>query len=180
MKFVAKTTLSRSAALLLSCGIATLASAANLGEFLDKGAKKLGKAEQRSMVAQGRTVTGETFSGEARIELTFVPDGTFSGNVVVIKGRYIDEKSKSTGTWTVDDNGRFCMKEHLVDWNRYNNYCYYSFALDDQLVLSLSDSDRSAKAVARPRGSTHSANRPTTASVSPPPADAPVAESDKK
>jgi hypothetical protein len=125
--------------------------AAELGEYLDKGAKKLGKTEQMSMASQARLVTGETFNGTASISLAFEPDGTFSGTVTVIKGQYKDAVSKSKGTWTVDDNGKFCMKEHLIDWNRYNSYCYFSFALGDQLVLSLSDTDRSAKAMLRPK-----------------------------
>lgn len=139
-----KTPLSLLATFLI-VGCATSArTGPTLGEYLDKGARKLNKVEYTAVMS-GRVVTGQTPSGRATMNLTFDANGTMSGTVTANSGAV----TKSVGTWTVDDNGKYCINEHLVDWNMRHSECSYMFVLGTEAIIADSDTDRSARTTVR-------------------------------
>lgn len=125
----------------LSAGVALLAVAVmpavaadteeTLGTYLSQGAKAL-TPEQVKRLYTGRRQVGET--KDIKYDLTYEADGAFQGNVSTLAPPY--STSRSQGSWTVDDDGRMCIKERLVDWGKSHERCQYFFHLSGFIVIS--------------------------------------------
>ena len=131
--------------LLAACLLLVFASAhaqSTVGELLDKGAKKLVKADYAALFPATFSYVWLNKEGEG--DLLYKSDGTLSG----IERHYASRTtSPATGTWTADDNGKWCIKKNLSAWKRDTDLCWYAFVLDGAYFGSLSDTDRSARVV---------------------------------
>jgi hypothetical protein len=124
---------------------ATLANAeefANLGELLDKGAKRLDAAELKALLT-GATARGTTFGGKLDVETTFESDGKASGRTW---GGYPDVSPFYRGTWTINEKGQICVDLIMSDprvppakgcsfYFILNNNAYYIAASDDRSAV---------------------------------------------
>ena len=129
------------AACFLLCGTSAYAQS-NLGELLDKGGKKLGKDFYAANFPATITYVWPNKLGEG--EVLFKADGTLSGTEHHYSSR---SNSPAVGTWTVDDDGKWCVKKQLSAWGRNTDVCWYSFALNGVLFGAMSDTDRNANIV---------------------------------
>jgi hypothetical protein len=136
------------AAMLLAGCATTTPTGPMLGHFLDQGAKQLSKAQYTGVMSE-RVVTGPSDSGKISLNLTFESNGTMSGTVTAISGQSAGAISRSTGTWTISEDGKFCLSEHLVDWNIRHSECNYMFVLGDEAIKSESATDRSVRTTVR-------------------------------
>jgi hypothetical protein len=113
------------AALALACSGPTMAQG-NLGELLDMGAKQIQKDELVSLLS-GLTMSGESFTNQGgTIRFGYKADGTVSGGLRTADGR----EFPSTGTWKVDDSGKFCREMIRANGARWGD-CRYFFKLSD-------------------------------------------------
>lgn len=118
-----------------------------LGEILDKGAKKILKAEFVALLPA--SFSGVWPDGKGEVDVIFKPDGTFSGSARHYASGSI---SGSYGTWEMDENGKSCVVEKLPGWNTTHSGCVYRFLLGDDLYSSGSDSNRDIKVILRGKG----------------------------
>ncbi len=132
--------------MLVAC--ATAPTGPTLGELLDQGAVRQSQSQVKALLA-GRTLDTVSPSGQTQVALTFGPDGAFAGSVRSLTST--GATSRSTGTWSVDPDGKWCMDETLHDWNMRSRYCHYIFLAGDKLIVSESPSDRGVKATVRKR-----------------------------
>jgi hypothetical protein len=126
----------------LLLGVATAHAQSTVGELLDKGGKKLGKDHYAAYFPATIKYVWPDKAGEG--ELNYKSDGTVSGTEYHYASR---TTSTAVGTWTVDDNGKWCIKKHLATWNRNTDVCWYSFELEGAYFGALSDTDRNARVV---------------------------------
>lgn len=129
----------------LVAGCATAPQGPTLGEFLDQGAVRQSQPQVRALLSS-RTLETLSPTGQAKVSLKFDPAGTFTGTVRAVSTGAV---SRSSGTWSVEPDGRWCMDETLHDWNMKNKYCHYVFLLPQRIVGSESLTDRTAKAFVR-------------------------------
>jgi len=115
---------------------------ATVGELLDKGAKKIGKEEWLAMLPI--TTSGVWPDGKGEAQLTFKPDGTFSGNA---RHYPSGTSSGAYGTWKVDEVGKVCIDERFYAWPSTHQECTVRFKLGEEFFRAPSDSDRSAGTV---------------------------------
>lgn len=120
-----------------------------LGEWLDKGARRASKAELLPRFV-GKRLPMVTPAG-LKSDLAYKADGTFEGTMQLLKGPNSGATSRNVGTWTMDDSGKFCMNEDLIDWKRKVSKCYFIYLADDQIVVSTSDADRNADVAIVPK-----------------------------
>lgn len=113
---------------------------ANLGELLDKGAKRLDGAEVKALLA-GATVRGTTIGGQLDSETTLADDGKMSGR---FWGGHPEMPPHFRGTWHVNDQGHQCF-EGIADARGIGQFkgCSRWYSLNDAYYISVSD-DRSA------------------------------------
>lgn len=109
-----------------------------LGELLDKGARKMSKAEVVQGLS-GKTVKGDTHGGALNIDNKYSPDGTYTGAQSVLMGQYKGATTRVAGTWAVDDSGKFCVEEKQLDWDKTASKCWVIYAHGDKIVLALGD-----------------------------------------
>jgi hypothetical protein len=126
---------------LLLFGGAAMAQS-NLGDLLDKGAKKLGKEDYLAMMPFKVKYVWPNRGGEG--DLVFNADGTLSGTEFHYPSR---SESPAVGTWTVDDGGKWCIKKSMAVWNSKTDQCWYSFRQGDDYWGTFSDTDRAARLV---------------------------------
>ena len=113
----------------------------NLGELLDKGAKKVSKDEWNALLPVN--VSQIWLSKNGAIALTYKADASHSGNAHHFPS---GTSSGVYGTWKVDENGKICIDEKFSNSNwRPDGFCFFLFQLDGQPFISDSDSDRSAR-----------------------------------
>ena len=112
----------------------------NLGELLDKGGRKLMREDYAALPPFRVQYRWPQGGGEG--DLVYKADGTLVGTEY-----HSQTQSESTaiGTWTVDDNGRWCIKKTLAEWNSKTDVCWYSFRIGDEYFGGLSDSDRTSR-----------------------------------
>lgn len=124
------------------CAVAAQAQS-TVGELLDKGAKKLGKDDFAAQLPATFFSVWPTKQGEE--DVLFKPDGTLSAN-----GRHYQSNTTSpgTGTWTVDESGKWCVSKYWSVWNTSSKACWYAFAVGDEYFFSASDTDRGARVIA--------------------------------
>lgn len=115
----------------------------NLGELLDKGAKKLGKNEYVAALPATFSFVWPNKQGEA--ELLYKLDGTLSGHE---RHYQSNSTSASTGTWTIDETGKWCSNKSLEAWGTTFKGCVFGFTLGDEYFFSASDSDRDSRVLA--------------------------------
>ncbi len=125
----------------LATMLATGANAqSNLGELLDKGGKKLLKADYIALAPF--RVKYVWFQGGGEGDLVYAANGTLTGSEYHYPSR---SESTAVGTWEVDDSGKWCIKKNLEAWNSKTDVCWYSFRLGDEYFGTLSDTDRNAR-----------------------------------
>lgn len=110
-----------------------------VGEILDAGWKKLPKTELVPLLS-GASVSGESFSVKGNsIHFEYSADGKVSGYSQTPMGH----RSHSTGTWNVDDSGKFCRDMTRQNGQRWGD-CRFFFKHDD-LYFAAETDDRGAK-----------------------------------
>lgn len=130
-------------ALILGCLLALLQlpvwAQSNVGDLLDKGGKKLTKADYAAMVPFRVKYVWPDRGGEG--DLVYQADGTLSG----LESHYVSRSdSPATGVWTADEEGKWCIKKHMTAWNTRTDVCWYTFRLGDDFYGSRKD-DRDAR-----------------------------------
>lgn len=109
-----------------------------VGEVLDAGWKKLSKAELVPLLS-GANMSGESFKVKgSTIHFAYSADGTVSGFSQTPMGH----RSHSTGTWNVDDSGKFCRDMTRQNGQRWND-CRFFFKRDNVYFAAETD-DRGA------------------------------------
>lgn len=136
-----KSRLTAGAVAFLAMMLATVANAqSNLGELLDKGGKKLLKADYIALAPF--RVKYEWFQGGGEGDLVYAANGTLTGTEYHYPSR---SESPAVGTWTADDSGKWCIKKNMAAWNSNTDRCWYTFQLGDEYFGTLSDTDRNAR-----------------------------------
>jgi len=113
-----------------------------VGILLDKGGRKLSSEEVRALLS-GATVDAQR-SGNVQTKTLYKPDGSLSAQI-----QAPDASTGGTGTWKVEDDGKFCIS---INWTLHFPPvagCSYVFRLGDSFYFSVSDSVRHARAVER-------------------------------
>lgn len=133
--------------LLWVAGCASTPPAPTLGDMLDKGATRATRADMLTFLQLGGPPKVLTSPAGGRTSISYKADGTFDGTV-----QFGTASSRSTGRWTVEDNGRFCVDEKLLDWNKQAFKCYFMYHLNDQvLVIESMTENRLAPVTRYPR-----------------------------
>lgn len=137
-------------ALLLPASIAGAQS--NLGELLDAGAQKLSTEEFKRELA-GRPLTGLAPSGRAMLQIVYLDSGLISGvaaNTMYGGAFAPNVQYEVHGSWNIEGTERVCATmtlAHVVLPAR----CQYWYRYDNRYFVSDSDTDRSARILARTR-----------------------------
>jgi len=102
------------------------AAQSTLGELLDMGAKQIPQAELVSLLS-GLTMSGESFNNQGgTIRFDYKADGTVSGHLRTADGR----EFPSSGTWKVDDSGKFCRDMTRPNGSKWGD-CRYFYRLGE-------------------------------------------------
>lgn len=112
-----------------------------VGGLLDKGALKVGKAEIEELLPASIFFKWIATEGEAT--LTYTKDGTLTG---IAKEYLFDTESRSDGTWTLDSDGKMCIKEFFQNWAMNYEACYQYYRIGKEYYVSYFDSKRSDEA----------------------------------
>lgn len=128
------------ALLFLGASMAVAQEPANLGELLDKGAKRLDAAELKALLT-GATVSGMTLRPGSRIgfEVTYASDGKSSGR---LWGLHVDAAPGMSGTWTIDEQGQLCTNTVTMAFGT-TSACIHFYRLNDAYYAAASN-ERSA------------------------------------
>jgi hypothetical protein len=110
---------------LVSCAFPA-ASQSTVGDLLDKGGKKLIKADYDSLAPFRVTYIWPQGGGEG--DLVYKADGTLAGSEYQYSSR---SESPATGTWSADADGKWCQKKHMTLWNSRTDRCWYTWQLGD-------------------------------------------------
>jgi hypothetical protein len=113
----------------MTCGAALAQS--TVGELLDKGGKKLVKADYDAMTPFRVKYVWPQGGGEG--DLLYSADGTLSGSEYQYSSR---RESPATGTWTAGDDGKWCMKKHMTTWNSRTDRCWFTWQLGNDFYGS--------------------------------------------
>ncbi len=127
-------------AVCLLLGCASVQAQSNLGELLDRGIKKAGKDDVIAILPATLSYVWPNGQGEATI--LFIPDGSLSGSEHQYQS---NSTSPATGTWSIDEAGRFCSDKYFSNWNSSFKGCYFGYLADGKYYFSASETDRSAK-----------------------------------
>lgn len=127
------------ALLLFGTSMAAAQEPANLGELLDKGAKRL-EANALKALVTGAKVEGKSFTSRTEIEFTYETDGKLSGRFWYT---HPDVSPGVNGTWSINDQGQLCV-DMMGGWGQYKgcnswytaNNVYYSAQSDDRSALA--------------------------------------------
>lgn len=132
---------------LLYATFATLVSTASfnsmaqstVGELLDKGGKQWLKADYEGLFPARMQYRWPNGQGEG--DLLFTADGQLSGTEHHYASR---SESPATGTWKLEEDGKFCAPKEMPAWRSRTNLCWYVFRLADNQYMALTP-DRDAK-----------------------------------
>jgi hypothetical protein len=127
------------ALMLVGASMAIAQEPANLGEILDKGAKRLEAGMLKALVT-GAKVEGKSFKGRTEIEFTYQADGKVTGRVWYT---HPDVSPAVNGTWSINDQGRLCV-DLMGGWGQFKgcnpwysvNNVYYSAESDDRSAFA--------------------------------------------
>ena len=106
----------------------------NVGDLLDKGGKKLTKADYTAMVPLRIKYVWPIGGGEG--DLLFQADGTLTGSEYHYGSR---SESPATGVWSADEDGKWCSKKHMPVWNSRTDMCYYTYQVGEEFYGALKD-----------------------------------------
>ncbi len=126
--------------MLVSASIVSAQEPANLGELLDKGAKRLDAAELKALVI-GATVSGMVLREGSTIgfDTTFTDDGKLTGRLY---GLRVDAGRGTTGTWNINEKGQLCTESLSVAFGATKN-CSVYYSMNNVYYAAASD-ERSA------------------------------------
>lgn len=127
-------------AVLLAASFSALGQS-TVGELLEKGGKKLLKEDYTALVPFRVVYEWPNRQGEG--DLVYAGDGTLAGSEYHNSSR---STSPATGTWGVDENGKWCMKKFMQVWNSRTDMCWYGWKLGDAYYGSLGE-DKDTKAM---------------------------------
>jgi hypothetical protein len=113
------------------CASFSAAGQSTVAELLDKGGKKMLKDDYAALAPFRVVYQWPNRQGEG--DLFYAADGTLSGSEYHNSSR---STSPATGTWTVDENGKWCMKKFMQLWNSRTDQCWYSWKLGDDYYAS--------------------------------------------
>ncbi len=117
------------------CIVASSAFArSTVGELLDKGASKLSKEDYAALTPFRVVYQWPNRQGEG--DLLYAADGTVAGSEFHYPSR---SASPATGTWTVDDGGKWCIKKFMQSWDSRTDQCWFSWKLGDDYYGSLGE-----------------------------------------
>jgi hypothetical protein len=119
---------------LFLCASFSALGQSTVAELLDKGGKKLLKDDYATLTPFRVVYQWPNRQGEG--DLFYAADGTLNGSEYHNSSR---STSPATGTWTVDENGKWCMKKFMQLWNSRTDQCWYSWKLGDDYYGSLGD-----------------------------------------
>jgi hypothetical protein len=91
--------------LLLGASTASAQEPANLGELLDRGAKRLDGSAVKALLT-GATSTGLSYNGRIESSSTFGADGKVNTKLF---GLHPEVNPNLFGTWVVNDQGQSCV-----------------------------------------------------------------------
>ena len=118
-----------------------LAQSATLGEALDKGAKKLEKADLDALMS-GSRYEGRSTSGTDR-SWTHAADGRLDAQA---RGAFANTSPRGTGTWRVSDDGQYCVD---IAWGSAGKFpekwCLHVFQQDGMYYGVRDAANRDAK-----------------------------------
>ncbi|MFO1364388.1 MAG: hypothetical protein U1F45_18350 [Burkholderiales bacterium] len=117
----------------------------DLGQVLDKGAVKLGKADLEGLIPGSTTKFSQWTTGprgQANVEYSWEnpPDGASFRAY----GRGQQTSFDGTGTWSISRDGRYCWD---ITFTRQWKTCRFVFKAGDGYYLSPAADDRAAKAL---------------------------------
>ena len=126
--------------LLLGASMANAQEFANLGELLDKGAKRLDAAELKALIS-GSTSKGVTSGGRLDMETSYAADGSAAGR---FWGGHAEMPPFYRGTWSVNEQGQLCI-DYLADERSIGRMkgCGWWYSLNNVYYIAASE-DRSA------------------------------------
>jgi hypothetical protein len=109
----------------------------NVGELLEKGGKQTTKAEFLELMPM--RIQQRWPNGQGEEDLFFSLDGKITGTGFHYASR---TDSPAEGTWTVEEDGKFCVPKKFPKWGSSTNMCWYGFRLGDTFFGALkTDSD---------------------------------------
>jgi hypothetical protein len=122
--------------LLFGATIAVAQEPANLGELLDKGAKRLDAPGVKALLA-GATSKGLSYNGRTESVTTFSSDGKANTKVY---GMHPEVNPNLFGTWTVNDKGQGCVDLMPSD-PRLSPFkgCNWWYSLNDVYFIAASE-----------------------------------------
>jgi hypothetical protein len=124
--------------LLAGASMAAAQEPANLGQLLDKGAKRLDGSEVKALLS-GAKSTGLAYNGRSESATTYTADGKANTKVY---GMHPEVNPNLFGTWGVNDKGQSCIEltpisHHLrpfkgCNWWYVLNNVHYIAASEDR------------------------------------------------
>lgn len=112
----------------------------NLGELLDMGGKQVAKGELVSLIV-GASMSGDSFGLKGGgVRFDYRADGTVTG----IARNAAGQEFQHTGTWNVDDAGRFCRETTVMPANVRKSECRFFFVKANEYFAAESNTDRGA------------------------------------
>lgn len=117
------------------CFSAAAMAQSNLGELLDMGARQIQKDELVSLLS-GLTMSGESFNNQGgTILFAYKADGTVAGHLRTADGR----EFPSSGTWKVDDSGKFCRDMARPNGSKWGDCRYFYRHADGYYAAETND-----------------------------------------
>ena len=115
---------------------------ANLGELLDKGAKRLDAAEFKALIP-GATSKGTTIGGRLDMETAYSADGTATGRSW---GGHPEMPPSYSGTWSINEQVQLCVDFMAAErtigrmkacgwWYSFNGVYYIAASEDRGAVI---------------------------------------------
>jgi hypothetical protein len=122
--------------LLLGASTASAQDPANLGELLDRGAKRLDGSAVKALLT-GATSTGLAYNGRSESSTTFAADGKANTKVF---GLHPEVNPNMFGTWAVNDQGQSCVELTPVSHHlRPFKGCSWWYVLNNVHYIAASD-----------------------------------------
>lgn len=103
-----------------------------VGELLGKGGKQTTKAEFIALMPF--QVQSKWPNGQGEEELFFSVDGKITGSGYHYQSR---TSSPVEGTWSVDEDGKYCVPKRFTAWGTSTNLCFYGFRLGESSFSAL-------------------------------------------
>lgn len=122
------------AALLSACATPEPYTGPTLADVMAKQARKAGRADIDAVL--GKKLPPSITPNGMKADMMYKSDGSFEGTLQVLRGPNAGASTRSNGKWTMDDSGRFCMTENLVDWNKVVSKCMDVYVAGNELWVT--------------------------------------------